>query len=453
MKTKGSFKNFKLGSVLSSWANKTMTLHPIKREWRVAIVTMLTAKLLTMIISMFAGYSFFYAYILPVAKNVFWTVIFSVVLLAGLEVLTAVFLEKTFKFFYRHRFLTAVASFIIVSGFYSVSFISSTNGLANRQADKKDLTAEIIKTEASEIKKAENKTALLTADLNLQISDIKKNPQGWSNGKRAYLTAKQLDNIAILNNKKEELQTKHLKAVSLINNKTANKFSENKKVTRKTAKQYYKFMSIVMISQFFITGILIYFLYLIRSQESKDSVVSEDLKEITDTVENNAMTLIFNSIIGTSNKLTDHVGSQILAGQYPDIQNCKVPAISGTKQDKKLSEKPETKTEKTPLIVTGFGTAKTENKTSQENRTKNTEQLRYLNNADKSNLSYLHRHKHLVTAIKKLNPEPEKSISNNEILIVKQTAKKAQYKSRSTIQKVFTVMQTITSEELEKIIK
>lgn len=440
---KTKFQNIRLSSGISNLSNHVMTLHPVKKEWRVAIVVLLFARIFTMIVAIFAGYSYFYSYIKQITDNPNFILILSIGFLIFVEFFAAYSLEKMFKFFYRQRFFPAAASLLVAILCYGLSFISATEGLASRQAHKKDKSVDIKMNEKKDLTKAEEKIQLLTADYDKQIELIEKNPQGWQNGKRSCLSDNQLKNISKLNEKKEGLQADLIKQTELVKNKTEIELYDNAKTSEATGQKYHKFMTIVMFFQFLVTGILIYLLHLIRSQENKDSIVNEDLKEIADTVEENATRIIFNSIISISNKLTDHVTSSIIADRNKDAY-----VLNDVHNELQNKEQ-----QKEPVKITGFG-AKTSHetgqKTSHKNSTESAESLRYLNDATALNLQYLRKHKAIVFAIKKLKPQLA-NITNTDIEIIKQSAN-AQYKSRTLIQKVFMVMKSVPEVELKKIL-
>jgi len=458
MQKKTNVQNFRLSAGLSSLSNHVMTLHPVKKEFRIAIIVLYAARILTMILAVFAGYSFFDTYIIKVISNpehYKYVVIISVLFISFVEFMGAYSLEKTFKFFYRQRFFTAIALLLCAIILYGLSFISATEGLASRQAAKKDQTDVIKQNEKSELIKSEQLTAQLTAEIDLQITQIEKNPQGWSEGKRSHLTAPQLKKIADLNNKKDKIRNDFKTEKSEIENKTAVAIKENSIQTESTGNKYHKFMSYVMIFQVFVTGLLLFLLHRIRTEESRDSIISEDLKHIADTVEENAAGMIFNSIIGISNRMTDNVTAQILAhhsqDQPGDMQLKRIlPELikkEYTETEPETEPRTEKKPEKKPVRISGFGTQKT----GYETENKTTDRLRYLKTATDIDLEYLKKHKGIVKAIKQLKPQTANSISNSEIENIQKFAK-AEYKSRSLIQKVYIAMQNVPENIINEII-
>jgi hypothetical protein len=453
MNKKGDFKNIRLQAFLSRRANMVMTLHPVKREWRIAMISLGFIKILTMVFSLFAGFGFFSKHFDNALQDFTFfgvagqqvIIIFSVITLATIELLTAVFLEKMFKFFYRHRFITATLSFLIVGVFYSLSFISSTNGLAERQAAKKDKTVEINTDAEKTVKEQKAELDNKLADYNGQIAIINNNPQGWSGGRRTHLTAKQLKDISLIEEKKEAAQVDFEKKQSETKGQMKLLLGQNDIATAKTAKDYYKFMSVIMVIQIFATMILIFFYHLVRAEEQRDALVSEDLKEISETVANHAETLIFNTLIETSNRINFAVQEKISANKYLDAQN-----IILNKSDNPQPKPGNSESEKTTVI--GFSNQLKNEKIDFLKSSKTTEPSKRFDTSDDSEnkiFDFLRKHKKLVSSIKKINPDPKNSISNSEIRQVQAVSKEALWRSNTTIQKVYVAMQTVGFERID----
>jgi len=474
MNKKPDFKNFRLQSFLSKQANSIMTLHPVRKEWRIAIVSLMILKLLTMFFSLFGGWSFFSAKFTTVFQNLDFagikatTIIstLSIITLIAIELLTAVFLQKMFKFYYRGRFITGLASMVVVGLFYSISFISSTNGLASQQANKADKTEEI-STEtqtAEQSAKTDLDSELLR--LNNSIAVIERNPQGWSEGKRSYLTAKQLADISKIQDeiKVEKADYKaNLEKIQLLQETALSKNSEK---TQATAKDYYKIMTIVMALQFMATGFLVFFWYLIRSQESKDAVVGEDLREISDTVASHAESLIMNTLVDRSNMIHHAVNQRMQQAKYIDSgamtadERKQLEQLIREKADKKeigfelKNEKTEqTNEEKKPVKIVGFNSYKASHEKQPQNSHKTAQhlsQLKQSSNLSSRDLAYLNKHKLIVKSIKNNLIPTSEGISNQQINKVIESAPKAKFKSRSLVQNVFLSMVAVGFENIDK---
>jgi len=454
---KSNFKNFRLNATLSGVANEKMTLHKVNKEWRVAIIFLWLAKLATVAFSMLAGYSFFLFIYKPVLQSDAKAVVLSIITLIILEVLTAVFLEKTFKFLYRQRFITAVSAFLAVLVFYSVSFISSTNGLAQRQSTKKDKT-ELINLQTDSLKNVEvYKNQALITELETQISTIKNNPQGWSNGRRTHLRTFQLKSIEKLANKKDTLRNQLQANLLSIEEVQAVKLANNAIVKKDTAEKFYKLMALVMLAQFLVTAILLYLYFLIRNQEAKDAVINEDLKEIQAVIEENASNAMYNGVVNMTNRLSQMLNTQITNNNTNAENNIlKITNTKKTENTPNFENPPEVR-EKKPARIAGFNSrikpaTKPVLKPAQKPATKTSTQSRYLDGLERINkheISYLQKHKNIVISIKKnVHPVTEK-ISNQSILNIQKDARTNQ-KSRSLVQRVFLSMLAVGFDNIDE---
>lgn len=443
MNKKIDFKNFRLQSTLSRTANNIMTLHPVKKEWRIAIISLIIIKALTMGFSLFGGWNFFNIIFYNLFNDLQFngfnvnTIInsFALITLFSIELLTAVFLQKMFKFFFRHRFLPAFASTLVVAFFYTVSFISSTNGLAKRQAnktDKKEIITEdfAIKTNnAISYFQSENKR------INRQINRIENNPQGWSEGKRTYLTINQLANISSLQDELKQAKSTLKKNKKSINKQKSAYLSINNTNTEKSAKDFYQIMAIIMTVQFFCTGILNLLWFLIRTQESKDAIVSEDLKEISNTVAEHAETLIMNTLVNTSNRIHHSISDRIQQNEYVDAQ---------TQQLEQKNIYTNKKSAQKNTHVIGFNT--------DNNNNKNSVSSKRIDTPDNTKLQYLKKHTIIVKAILKTVPETQTHISNSEIKHIQSIATDASHKSNTLIRGVFDIVHATGYEIVNNIL-
>lgn len=196
-------------------------------------------------------------------------------------------------------------------------------------------------------------------------------------------------------------------------------------------------MAVLMAAQFIITGILVYFLYLIRAQESKEKVIQEDLNEISEVIQINARNAMHNGIVYYTGRLSDALRFSL--------------SELNQKPLKTISEKTAENYKKKPAQVIGFGMDK--EKTNKEKKPAVSSSYLSQNHKPGSGLNsefdYIKKHKKIAVAIKKTIPPTAETISNNEIKYILEIAKGATYKSRSTVQKVFLAMRTIGIENVK----
>lgn len=447
MNKKTDYKNFRLQAALSRTANEIMTLHPVKKEWRIAILALLIVKLLTMAFSLFGGWNFFNVMFYGLFNDMDFnglnvnTIInfFAIITLLSIELLTAVFLQKMFKFFYRHRFIPAFASALVVFFFYTVSFISSTNGLAERQAKKADQSEMITADFTSEKSNAAATLQNETDRINKQVARIEKNPQGWSEGKRTHLTAKQLADIEKLQTELKQAKEDHKTEIQAIEQKENTALAANTVETEKTAKDFYQIMAFIMAVQLIATGILNFFWYLIRSQESKDAIVAEDLREAANTISDSTETFMMNNVLNTKDRMLYAIAKLIKQNEYTDTE---VIPISNKRKAPEAAPEPEQKDTTERIKVAGFGMPENTQKNAHETHTKTPETSKRFDNSAENKLKYLRKHKIIVSAILKTVPETKEHISNTEIKQIQSMAKNARHKSDTLIRKVYDVVCT-----------
>lgn len=432
MKKSAFIRHLKKGKAISKWANHVMSIHVVKKEWRVAILTLAAAKLLTMCTSAYAGYFFFIDYYQPVIISSIGTVLLSLFSLYLLELLTAVFLEKTFKFLFLRRFLISFLTLLAVSGFYTLSFVSSTSGLAKKQAEKGDQSEWIISESRNKIRLEKEHTDDLIRDIKERISLIEANPQGWSNGKRQYLTSLQLKNISILNDKKDDLRINYSNMLSRIAFDTKSKMVENSTLKSNTAKQYYMFMTIIMIAQFIITGILVFFLHLIRLEDESEKSINEKLPELENLLEEFTCSVSSDKI----NEFANEFNKLSKANSDHSTKQNSPPTLNDTQS-------------KLELLIRTLKVLKYKNNKSTFEKSKAAQnfddRVTYLTS---KNIKYLQKHINIVKAIKSTIPPPLKTISNNQIAEIQRKAKNAEHKSYTLVRNVFEVCRLVGIENI-----
>ncbi len=441
MKSKLNYQIF-----LSRIARKQYKLHDIKKEWKIFILFVFLAKILTWSISIFAGTNYFKLLLLPVVQEKTLAITVAILILIIIEVLTTIALSKFFKFLYRgiNHLSTIIALTIIVVGLFGVSFVSSTNGLSMRQAKKVDNTDLIVE-------RFELKNVIIKDDyhnrfvgIDEQIETIKSNPQGWARGVRSTLISQQLAKIDSLQKRKAEIRQEQKNEIVEIDKQKQSEIRINTVQTTSEADKYYKIITVVMIIQFISSGILMFFWKRIFYEDDKDSVISEYAKEINDTMSANTFYMVQNYMSEAANSFALEL----------DNASKKNKLALPVNEDIKLPDK-----EKERVEIAGFSNAnKNKFKTGFKNTKKTTEpSIRIDSNEDfkgenltKKNVDFLRKHKLIVKSIKLINLPEKQSISNNEIKQIKENAKKAKFKSKTLIREVFKVAVTVGFNNIDE---
>jgi len=121
--------------------------------------------------------------------------IFAILCLIIIELSTAISITKLFKFVLIKHWGQAILSGLIVLTIFSISFISSTNGLAYRQAAKVDNTIFIANKHISNVQSIKQEFDQKTKAVEKLIELERQNPQGWKGKNRSALLQDQLERI------------------------------------------------------------------------------------------------------------------------------------------------------------------------------------------------------------------------------------------------------------------
>ena len=441
---KKNFNNLRYNNFISKIATNEYKLHKFKREWRVAILTVLVFKLATNIVSIYAGYNYFNFILIPLINNALLTSIIAIIFLIFIEILTVVFLKKSFKFLLRTKYKSMIMPFVAAFIMFGISFYTSTNGLAMQRSDKADQTQTIIN-------KYDTQKKQIKTDYNNRIQQVegfivtlKQNPAGWQNGKRCILTREQTKKIDSLYNVISLHRDKQKALTTVINTDIKNEISLNKTLMTNEATKYYRIVIVIMIIQILCNLGLMFFYSKIYEDDNKEAHINETVQDISTAIEHNVFSLLANKLQNTMNFFTDAL----------EIQNHK----NEPKNFKSVDEIPseiDNKKNKSEVVIGGFQNA---NKNEFKNANKNTNKTsvpsarastpKDFKSTNKRQLKFLQKHRLIVRTIRQ-NFELEKDfLSNSEIKIIKQYSKYAPYKSDTLIRKVYVTMQGVGFENI-----
>lgn len=258
---------------LANIAKKQAKLWHFAREWRSMIIVSLLAKLVTMAISVFAGYYFFYSYTLTYFESEVLAIGTTVVCLLLLELLTNITLSKTFKFAFNKKWLTATGCAVGAVLLFLASFQVTCNGWALKEGENIDASM-VIEQEYNE------KEAAQKADISIQIADIKKqmatiekNPLGWSGYKRTKLTDGQLEKIFDLNAKLSDLRVLHSLFLQELTKNKKKALEANKMQIQQEASKYYNIAAYIMVAQIIFSALLTFFWVKIHKENQDEKEV------------------------------------------------------------------------------------------------------------------------------------------------------------------------------------
>lgn len=330
-------KNFKFGasSALKKLAKHSFAKHSFLKEWRVFILITLVVKIAAMIFSIFAGYFYFNNLFTTILNSPFAAKIFAITNLLLIEVLTAIILSKFFKFVIKGQIKTAIPILLLTVGFFSISFYSSTNGLALRQSKKVD-NIEIINASYQLKKENLNLNINQQKDLiNDQIVTIKNNPQGWNKGKRTILLSDQLLSIDLYYKDLKRLEKAKRNDLRKIKESYLQEKAINNAHMTNEADKFYNIVTIIMVLIFLVNGLLMFFYSKIFDENEKELSKIEVIDDFSTEVEQKTVQVVETKILDTMNMyfeaFTKHVPTAELKKAL-DKESITIPVNDNSKK-------------------------------------------------------------------------------------------------------------------------
>lgn len=293
-------RNFiQFGETVKKLAKNSYKKHSFVKEWQTFIFIAILLKLAAMAFSIFAGFFYFDNLFIFLLNSPFWSKFFSVLALLFIEVFTAISLSKFFKFALRLHFKTAIPVFFLSLFFFSISFFSSTNGLALRQSTKADNT-EFLTAQYND--KVLNTNTLYTNQKDQakeQIETIKANPQGWANGKRTILLASQLNQIDKYYSVLQSLESDHKSELSKLKTSFDNSLLQCKREMQFESEKYYKIVSFIMALIFLVNGLIMFFFSKVFNENEQELQKIEVIETFSDDIQTQTTGLIEDKINNT----------------------------------------------------------------------------------------------------------------------------------------------------------
>ena len=322
--------------LLIKLASKNARFKNFRQEYGLGIIIVIILRILTAGISIFAGY-FYFANLLTAVNTESYIIpiILAVGILIIVEILSAWLLSKLTKTVLNKLFIRGFVLLIFATFTFGLSFISSTNGLSMRQSKQADVSVDIIKNANVKIANTEIYYKELIKEQKEIIENIKKNPQGWSGGKRQYLTDKQLNSIEIVNKRIKELRNE--KKASIVEVKAAQKveLKDNRSVMTSTADKYYIFIAIILIvSALCSISLHIFYRIIYREEKAQESALSE-FNKVKQSLFQNLQMSLQNEIVKLSSSLINSMTIQNKEPVYiSDISNSKKIGFDKKENDK-----------------------------------------------------------------------------------------------------------------------
>lgn len=282
----------KISNLLKTFAVHNWQKYSFKKEWAAVICLLIILKLATSAVSIFSGFFYLNNFYFGFLNSENAAKIFTFLTLFLVEGLNSLFLAKFFKFALRLDFKTACLPLTCALLTFSISFIISCNGIALFASKNEDLSKEINAKYNTLISEAKNETNANIQAFENYIETIKKNPEGWSGGKRSFLSEFQNRQIATTYEKISKLKTELNKTIEQIKSQRDSELTENNRNTVDTSDKYYKIVAFIMIIQVVCSGGLWFFWCKISAQDAPEN----DYKESVTDIYNKANSLIDNGL-------------------------------------------------------------------------------------------------------------------------------------------------------------
>lgn len=262
------------------------------REFWGLIAGFVFLRVITSLVSIFSGYSFFRVNFAGVIEDPTARIFCAVGLLAVIEVITAAFLFKMFKFVFAFRWGAAVAMFLGVALFYSISFYTSTNGIALYKSDTTEQAATVNEQAAAAADSVRTYYASQIAVIRANIDAI--TPPRWntdSEGKPQLTTTQQAAKTDLYN-KILSLQAEQREALKQAD---ADAESQRQTITAAAnvdADKYAGYVCVVMILQLIANGVLCFLYSRIYHENNRTDEITSDIKNFAEGIATDTDTII-----------------------------------------------------------------------------------------------------------------------------------------------------------------
>lgn len=345
-----------INNFIQQRAAKTYADHEFVKEYGYLITLVLLAKLTTAIFSIYAGYFFFKNLFVEILNEENLSIVFTWATLILLELLTNLNLSKFFKTSLRGRIKSAIGFLLLSSLFFAASFYTSSNGLAQRQAQKSDNSGFILAKFNVQIKEFKRQAEIDKTQLLKAIATIEANPSGWRGGKRNILQPWQLKEIAESYNKIEAINNTLRSDLDKIETEKKQELQTNKGDVLMVEKRFYRTVTIVMVIQFIINGLLMFFYSKIYHEKYIEEMAQEHVARFASDVSGYTNRLIETNI---SNQYTNYITA--LNTQLSEIETKARHHLKKTddKKDKSIGFK---KTNEIPYKIDSMSSDKNDSK-------------------------------------------------------------------------------------------
>lgn len=287
-----------ISGLLAKQANNQITLRDTANEYDYLLLAFIVLKRITQAISIASGYCFFYYslsdFITGFTGAAFISAFCAVGLLVGVEAIVSYSLTKCFKFAFKHLWRGTCGTGLIASLFFLLSFYISTQGIYLMKSDTKEIDSNI----SAKFDEQKQSTILdfnnQIEALNVSISEII--PPQWSKTlttEQVRLRARYRDEISLLIASRRD-------SCARIDAAMAAAVKASNVVAHSSASDYYVYVSIILIIELLVNGLIVYFNTLIFRELSKETNIKEQVSIFMNNINSDLSSLIRDSFISNS---------------------------------------------------------------------------------------------------------------------------------------------------------
>ena len=334
-------------NLISRTAKSNAKIKEYKSEWILEYSLLIFTKIVISFISIYTSYT--YLFNLSYLFLSTFTIPATITLLIIIEAFSMLLVSKFSKHLLRGRYLNSVFLLPIVLSVFAISFILSTNGIAQLTSSKTSNIKAITDGYQTNKNNIDISYSEQIRELKTQIVTIKQNPSGWKGHKRCILVAEQLTQINNYQNSISELrQLQRDELTKLKDNYLQAKQTDLNIVTNR-ANDYYVIVGGLLGLQFVLSFIVVFMSKIIYRKDETESFILQDIQAWqSDMVERAA------SVILSQSKALSNTALQAFETINIVSEPSSLPIVAkANKSGNELSE-PETTDKEAPQKIIGF---------------------------------------------------------------------------------------------------
>ena len=279
-----------MSNLISRLSKQASSINIYKVEHKESYYLLYAFKTLISIFSIITAYVYLYSLLIPFLG--YMSHFCTTLSLLFIEATGYFIYNRTAKYFIRSRYFNAIIYLLFSILIFTSSFILSTSGIAQLTTEKVSNIVEITNQKRLEKKNINSLYKSQISEYKASIELIKKNPSGWSGGRRSVLLREQLRQISDLNTKIFDVRTKQANEIVVINKKFEALKQLDKKQTTGTAANYYLAVGILLILQLIASIVIVFMSSQIYGMDSTADYIKEDLKNIKENLLSNIRKVI-----------------------------------------------------------------------------------------------------------------------------------------------------------------